>query len=59
MVVERKERVCPVCGKTYTDYPAISRRDNKTEICPQCGIVEAIVEALEDFFNNTYKEEQK
>ena len=55
MVVERKERVCPVCGKTYTYYPAISRRDNKTEICPQCGTAEA----LEDFFNNTYKEEQK
>ena len=53
MAVERKERVCPVCGKTYTDYPAISRRDNKTEICPQCGIAEA----LEDFFNNTHKEE--
>lgn len=52
MVVERKERVCPVCGETYTDYPAISRRDNKTEICPQCGTAEA----LEDFFN---KEEQK
>lgn len=59
MAVERKERVCPVCGETYTDYPALSRRDNKTEICPQCGIVEAIAEALEDFFNNTYKEEQK
>lgn len=55
MVVERKERVCPVCGKTYTDYPAISRRDNKTEICPQCGTAEA----LEDFFNNIHKEEQK
>ena len=39
------------------DYPALSRRDNKTKICPQCGINEA----LEDFFNNTNKnkEEQK
>lgn len=55
MAVEHKERVCPVCGKTYTDYPATSRRDNKTEICLQCGIAEA----LEDFFNNTHKEEQK
>jgi len=55
MAVKRKERVCPVCGKTYIDYPAISRKDNKTEICPQCGIAEA----LEDFFNNTHKEEQK
>lgn len=41
-----KERVCPICGETYTDYPALSRRDNKTEICPQCGICEA----LDDYF---------
>ena len=40
-----KTRVCPVCGKEYSDYPAISRRDNKTEICPLCGIDEAIDDA--------------
>ena len=40
-----EERVCPICGKSYVEYPAISRRDNKTEICPQCGADEA----LEDF----------
>ena len=33
---------CPVCGKWYTEYPAISRMDNRTEICPQCGIIEAL-----------------
>lgn len=55
MAKERKARVCPVCGKTYTDYPALSRRDNKTEICPQCGINEA----LKDYFNNKHEEEQK
>ena len=36
------ERTCPVCGKTYTDYPAISRKDNSTEICPSCGMREAL-----------------
>ena len=36
---------CPVCGRIYQNYPAISRRDNHTEICPQCGLREA----LEDF----------
>ena len=34
--------VCPVCGHSYCDPPAISRKDNKTEICPECGISEAI-----------------
>lgn len=41
-------RICPKCGKEYNDYPAISRRDNKTEICPECGQIEA----LEDFFGH-------
>lgn len=36
-------RVCPKCGKKYDDYPAISREDNKTEICPNCGVEEAMV----------------
>ena len=34
--------VCPYCGKPYFGYPAISRRDNKTAICPDCGIREAL-----------------
>lgn len=42
-------KICPVCGKEYTGYPAISRRDNTTEICPDCGVKEA----LEDFINST------
>ena len=35
-------RICPVCGNEYTEHPAISRRDNETEICPKCGQMEAI-----------------
>ena len=37
---------CPKCGKEFTEYPALSREDNETEICPECGIAEA-VEAYE------------
>ena len=37
-----KTFVCPKCGKTVTEYPALSREDNKTEICPTCGMLEAI-----------------
>nr|WP_083628014.1 DUF4314 domain-containing protein [Hornefia porci] len=35
-------RVCPVCGGSLTCHPALSRRDNKTEICPDCGTREAL-----------------
>ena len=35
-------RKCPKCGKNYCGYPALSREDNKTEICPECGVVEAL-----------------
>lgn len=36
------ERVCPMCGKVYRAYPAVSRKDNLTEICPDCGTREAL-----------------
>ena len=35
-------RVCPRCREEYYEWPALSRRDNKTEICPACGIAEAM-----------------
>ena len=34
--------VCPRCKKVYTDRPAISRADDKTPICPDCGTREAL-----------------
>ena len=37
-----EERKCMKCGKIYTDYPAISRTDNITEICPDCGVLESL-----------------
>ena len=33
---------CPICGCEYTDAPAISRTDGVTEICPECGIRQAL-----------------
>ncbi len=33
---------CPICGRQYFGYPALSRTDNKTLICPDCGVAEAI-----------------
>lgn len=35
-------RTCPKCGREYTAPPALSRDDNKTEICPMCGLKEAL-----------------
>lgn len=35
-----KDKICPKCNKKYQDRPAISRSDNKTEICPICGLKE-------------------
>ena len=37
-----KSKVCPICNKKIGKYPAISRKDNKTEICSNCGTLEAI-----------------
>lgn len=39
---------CPACKEEFTGHPAISRLDNKTEICSKCGTMEA----LKDFFKN-------
>ena len=35
-------RKCPKRGRTYTDRPALSRSDNSTLICPDCGTREAL-----------------
>ena len=37
-----KERICPRCGCAYRTAPALSRKDNKTLICPDCGTREAL-----------------
>ena len=34
--------VCPICAQTYHGRPAISRLDNATEICPDCGTRQAL-----------------
>ena len=39
-------RICPTCGKEYQGHPAVSRKDNKTLICSDCGVKEAIQDYL-------------
>lgn len=41
---------CPICHKMTDEYPALSRKDNKTHICTRCGQTEALTEALKCYF---------
>jgi len=47
----KKLPVCPLCHKSYFGYPAISRKDNKTKICSECSLKEA----LQDFIKHNKK----
>ncbi|WP_295093324.1 hypothetical protein [Ruminococcus sp.] len=38
----REPSICPVCGQSFSAYPALSRLDNATLICPDCGTREAL-----------------
>ena len=42
MKARQKRHKCLKCGKYYVGYPALSREDNKTEICSECGMKEAV-----------------
>lgn len=50
----RSIKVCPRCGNTYSEPPALSRKDNETLICPDCGTREA----LESIGVDTAEQEQ-
>lgn len=38
----REIRTCPLCGNSYAEPPALSRTDNETLICPDCGTRQAL-----------------
>jgi RNase P subunit RPR2 len=46
MIADEPETICPRCRTSYTGYPALSRMDNQTEICSECGTEEAIADFL-------------
>lgn len=35
-------KICQICHKPYSAVPALSRKDNKTLICPICATGEAL-----------------
>ena len=37
-----EKRICPICGLSYSAPGAISREDNYTLICPDCGTRQAL-----------------
>ncbi len=37
-----KPKICPYCGKKYSEPSALSRADGVTAICPDCGTREAL-----------------
>jgi hypothetical protein len=44
--MHRRIKICPLCNCEIQGYPAISRKDNKTEICSLCGVLEALHDFL-------------
>ncbi|MCD8150569.1 MAG: hypothetical protein LUE92_13635 [Clostridiales bacterium] len=34
--------ICPKCGRQFERLLALSRTDNKTMICDECGVAEAL-----------------
>ena len=51
---ELKTATCPKCGQEYKGVPALSREDNATLICPDCGTHEAL-----EFIGVSAEEQEK
>jgi hypothetical protein len=43
MTTNNKPKPCPRCGQPIYTFPALSRVDNRTEICSDCGTTEALI----------------
>lgn len=41
-MAEKETRICPLCSIEYHGVPALSRTDNQTLICPDCGSRQAL-----------------
>lgn len=52
------DEVCPICNKELGQYPALSREDNKTKICSECGMKEALQAFIKHTEENQNNETQ-
>ena len=50
-------KMYPKCKRPIISYPAISRKDNKTEICSKCGQEEAIRDFMKAYVHKSNKED--
>ena len=50
----KRTAICPRCGNSYIGRPALSRADNQTPLCPDCGTREA----LESIGVDTYEQDK-
>ena len=41
-IIEEEFHKCNRCGNYFIGEPAVSRKDNKSEVCSKCGIEEAL-----------------
>lgn len=41
-------KICPICKFSIIGHPAISRKDNTTQICSNCATIEAL-QAFQDY----------
>lgn len=39
---DKRIHICPRCGQSFMGHPALSRKDNETLLCPDCGTREAL-----------------
>ena len=50
---------CLRCGRDYTERPATSRRENKTDICPSCGLEESLFDITSYFISREGSQREK
>ena len=53
------EKKCPRCKQNVYGYPALSRVDNRTYICSECGREEAIRQFMYSVFYENFKKNRK
>jgi len=53
------EKNCPRCGVPVYGYPALSRVDNHTYICSDCGAEEAIRQFMYYNLSQDFKQNKK
>lgn len=52
--INTENKICPKCKNYILGYPALSREDNKTEICSKCGTLEGLKKFIQ--YKNYKKE---